>query len=77
MVGLLGDMGGIQGILISLLGVLVMPISAHSFTMKAARKFFMARSSDKNLFRKYSVAKMKNKLSFDEDMIKSQSLEMQ
>ena len=48
--GLLGDMGGIQGILISLLGVLVVPISAHSFTVKAARKLFMARSSKGGIF---------------------------
>ena len=50
LVGLLGDMGGIQGILISLLGILVVPISAHSFNVKAARKLFMARSTDKDLF---------------------------
>ena len=45
MVGLLGDMGGIQGILISLLGLLVSPIATHSFYIKASRKLFMARSS--------------------------------
>jgi hypothetical protein len=77
LVGLLGDMGGIQGILLSLLGVLVMPISAHSFNIKASKKLFMARSSEKDLFGKTSEIKIKNKLSFDENMIRSQTLEMQ
>ena len=36
LIKLLGDMGGIQGILISLLGVLVIPVSAHSFIIKAS-----------------------------------------
>jgi hypothetical protein len=50
-----------------------MPISAHSFNIKAARKLFMARSSEMDLFKKASPEKMKKKLSFDESMIKSQS----
>ena len=50
LVGLLGDMGGIQGILISILGILCFPISEHSFNIKAARKLFMARLAQQNLF---------------------------
>ena len=75
LVGLLGDMGGIQGILISLLGVLVVPVSAHSFNVKAARKLFMARSSKKGLFEEVPDEK-KGKL-LDEEMISTQSRKMQ
>ena len=67
LVGLLGDMGGIQGILISLLGLLVVPISAHSFNIKAARKLFMARTSTPGLFQ--DTPSRKRGEEFDEEMI--------
>jgi MFS-type transporter involved in bile tolerance (Atg22 family) len=44
LVGLLGDMGGISGLLITLLAILVSPVSEHSFYIKAARKLFIAKS---------------------------------
>jgi hypothetical protein len=75
LVGLLGDMGGIQGILISLLGVLVVPVSAHSFNIKAARKLFMARSESSDLF--MEVPKEKLGIEFDEELIKSQTPKME
>ena len=55
--------------LISLLGVLVVPISTHSFNIKAARKLFMARTLKGDLFQDVPADK-KGKL-FDEDLIKS------
>ena len=48
--GLLGDMGGIFGLLISLMSYIFTPISRHSFNIKAARKLFIARSANKGLF---------------------------
>jgi len=74
LVGLLGDMGGIQGILISILGILALPISAHSFNIKAARKLFMARSSTPSLFE--DVPAEKKGKEFDEEMISNQTKKM-
>ena len=50
LIGVLSDIGGIKSLLITLLGVFAMPISAHSFNVKAARELFMARTSTKGLF---------------------------
>jgi len=68
-------MGGIQGILISLLGVLVVPVSALSFKVKAARKLFLAKSTNRDLFE--DVPDEKKGREFDEEMISSQSRKMQ
>lgn len=62
-------MGGISGLLISLLAILVSPVSQHSFYVKAARKLFIAKSKKEGLFAE--VPKEKLTRAFDEDLIKS------
>jgi hypothetical protein len=58
-----------------MLGVLVVPISAHSFNVKAARKLFMARTSNFKLF-EHIPSDKKGKM-FDEEMISNQTKKMQ
>lgn len=48
---LLGRLGGITNVMMILFGVFVYPISAHSFILKAAKKLFIARSKDPNMFK--------------------------
>ena len=45
-------MGGVASVIELLLGIFLLPISAHSFIVKAARKFFLARIVDDNFFAK-------------------------
>ena len=47
---LLGDLGGVTEIIMLLFGFFLFPISEHSFILKAAKKMFMARTTDKGLF---------------------------
>ncbi len=47
---LLGDMGGIGGIVVSLIGIIVFPIAAHSYTLKALKKLYKAGTKDPNIF---------------------------
>jgi hypothetical protein len=46
----LGSLGGIANIMIFIFGVLLYPITEHSFITKAIRKFYMARTKDNTLF---------------------------
>jgi len=48
---LLGRLGGITNVMMILFGVFVYPISAHSFILKAAKKLFIAKSKDPNMFK--------------------------
>ena len=41
---LLGDLGGIAEIVLLAFGYFLYPIAQHSFTMKATRKLFLART---------------------------------
>ena len=50
----LGDLGGIIEITIIVFGIVFLPISRHSFYLKASRFMFFARSKDSNLFVKGS-----------------------
>ena len=68
-IALLGNMGGIQGVLISLLCVFAAPINEHSFNIKMARKLFKAKSSTPGLFQ--DVPAEDKGSDFDEDMIQS------
>jgi len=50
--GLLGKLGGITNVMMLLFGFILFPISEHAFILKAAKKLFIARTKDKNLFKK-------------------------
>lgn len=46
----LGDIGGIIEITIIFFGFIFLPISRHSYYLRAARFMFFARTKDKTLF---------------------------
>lgn len=46
----LGDIGGIIEITIIVFSLIFLPISRHSFYLRASRFMFFARSKDKSLF---------------------------
>ena len=46
----MGDIGGLLEIAMIFFGFFLYPISYHSFIIKAAKKMFFARSSDRTLF---------------------------
>ena len=48
----MGDLGGVLEVLIGFLGVLLFPISEHSFIMKALSILYLARTKDKHVFTK-------------------------
>jgi hypothetical protein len=39
-------------VLVSILGIFILPISEHSFILKALNKLYLARTTDKNMFKK-------------------------
>ena len=49
---LLGKLGGITHVMMIIFGVFLFPISEHSFVLKAAKKLWIARTKDPNLFKK-------------------------
>tara|TARA_B110000285_G_C15087460_1_gene597030 strand:- start:544 stop:765 length:222 start_codon:yes stop_codon:yes gene_type:complete len=48
---LVGDIGGVMEILEVVFGLLLLPISYHSFVIKATSKLFTAKTGDKTLFK--------------------------
>lgn len=46
----LGDIGGIFQIVLIVFGCIFLPISRHSFYLRASRFMFFARSRDTNMF---------------------------
>ena len=54
---LLSDLGGVVRVLISIFGVLFYPITQYLFIINAARKLFLARTSNSNIFRKNQDSK--------------------
>jgi len=52
MLDLLGDLGGVTEVFMIFFSFLLMPISDHSFTMKAMKKLYIARTRDEDLFKK-------------------------
>lgn len=52
LIELLGDLGGVTEILLLVFGVVIYPISEHSYIIRAAKRFFMAETVDKELFDK-------------------------
>ena len=73
---LLGDLGGVTEVFMIFFSFLLMPISYHSFTMKAMKKLYIARTRDEDLFKKpndkIKSKKTKQKLgdTKDEEQIK-------
>lgn len=49
-IDLLGDLGGILEVIMVVTGGLIMPISEHHYILQAAKRIFMARTSDPTLF---------------------------
>jgi hypothetical protein len=47
---LLGKLGGITNVMMILFGFIMFPISEHSFVLKAAKKLFIARTRDEDMF---------------------------
>ena len=48
---LLGDLGGVSEIIGIVFGFFLLPVSYHSFIMKASQHLYYARTKDNNLFR--------------------------
>jgi hypothetical protein len=57
-IDLIGNLGGVFEIIVKVLGLFFLPISSHSFVMKALEKLFLARTLDTSMFVK---AKLENK----------------
>ena len=47
---LLGDIGGVTEIVTLFFGFFMLPITEHSFTLLAAKRLFLARTDDPNMF---------------------------
>ena len=47
----LGDVGGVLEVITFVFGIILLPVSYHSFILKASSKFFLARTRNDNLFR--------------------------
>ena len=47
---LLGDLGGITGVLTLVLGYFILPLSEASFIMKSAKRMFLVKTRDEDLF---------------------------
>ena len=62
----MGDLGGVLEVLIGFLGVVLYPISEHSFIMKALSILYLARTKSKNVFvKKHSTKKKKKTMKAD------------
>ena len=48
---LIGDLGGVTEIIGLIFGFFLLPVSYHSFIMKATQNLFYARTKDDNIFR--------------------------
>jgi hypothetical protein len=48
----IGDLGGVLDVIIFIFGLLLFPISEHSFIMKALQKLFLARTDKEDIFEK-------------------------
>ena len=48
---LLGKLGGITNVMMLLFGFIIYPISEHSYVLKVAKKLFIARTREEELFK--------------------------
>ena len=51
MLDLLGDLGGVTEVLMIVFGIILFPISEHSFYLHAARLLFLGKTEDESLFK--------------------------
>lgn len=58
----LGDFGGVQGVLYTLILMSMAPIAAHSFYLKAISKLFMAKTKDNTLFESKKNRKVQKRI---------------
>jgi hypothetical protein len=49
---LLGDLGGVTEVMMIVFSFLLLPISEHSYIVKAMKKLYIARTRDEDLFMK-------------------------
>ena len=47
---LIGDIGGVTEVVMMVFGVFMYPITEHSFTLLAAKRLFLARTDDPEMF---------------------------
>lgn len=47
---LLGDLGGVTEVLMLIFGFFLFPISEHAFNLQSAKRFFLAKTEDEQLF---------------------------
>ena len=47
---LLGDLGGVTEVMMIVFCFVILPISEHSFVVKAMKKLYIARTKDTDLF---------------------------
>ena len=50
-VQLIGDLGGVTGVLTLVLGFFILPISEASFIMKSAKRMFLVKTKNDELFK--------------------------
>ena len=48
---LLGKLGGVTNVMMILFGFMIYPYSEHSYVLKVAKKLFIARTHEENLFK--------------------------
>ena len=46
----MGDLGGVIEVLLIVFNIIFLPMSEHSFNLKAIKKLFLARTKDDALF---------------------------
>ena len=47
---LLGDLGGVTEVIMIIFGFILYPISEHSYTLKAIKRLYLARTNKNGLF---------------------------
>jgi hypothetical protein len=48
---LLGDLGGVTEVIMIVFGLIIFPVSEHSFIIKAVKKLYMAKTKNDKLFK--------------------------
>ena len=61
---LIGDLGGVLEVIIFIFGIFLFPASEFSFITKALQKLYLARTSQKGLFKNDKMKKKNNKTKF-------------
>jgi hypothetical protein len=74
---LLGDLGGVKELIVLIFGIFLLPISEHSFILKAAKFLFIARTSNTNLFMKVDKTVRIKKFENSGLLVKSEISELQ